>query len=279
MDQVIEKYLDIRIPWEVCRETLVKVPCLLCGAEGQAIGSVVLNDVESKVRRCEGDGLMWLSPRPDAGFYDDLYGKHFYSSTCSEQYGYAQVHEEQRRREKAVKNWDDIERATLQPLRRERFLEIGCSTGEMLDEAVKRGWKEVVGNELSGVAAEQCVKKGHRVVQGDFSLIDASSPFNLIFADNVIEHLMDPLSFARQMARLLSKNGVLCLRLPNTPPEGPRLKLIDHTFHFNPQSLAALLAKGGLHVENVIDSGLYRGSEGKTILNMTVFSTLSTQGA
>jgi len=268
----MEQLLDIQIPWEVRAGTLEEVPCLLCGGKGIPVGSVVINAVESAVRRCAQDGLMWLSPRPDNAFYDELYGKHFYSSVCPEQYGYAQVHEEERRREKAKKNWDDIERAAPRALHRTGFLEIGCSTGEMLDEAVKRGWQTVVGNELSAVAADRCAQKGHRVIQGDYSLIEISSPFDLIFADNVIEHLKDPLSFARKMSSLLAKDGILCLRLPNTPREGPRLKLIDHTFHFNPTSLGALLLKGGLEVEKVIDSGVYRGTEGKTILNMTVFS-------
>jgi SAM-dependent methyltransferase len=269
---MMEQLLDIQIPWDVRATTLETVPCILCGAAGAPLGVVRLNGVESKVQRCSSDGLMWLSPRPDARFYDDLYRKHFYSSICSEQYGYAQVHEEERRRDKAVKNWDDIERATPRPLNRRRFLEIGCSTGEMLDEAVKRGWQEVVGNELSPVAAEQCEKKGHQVLRGDYSRLDASKPYDLLFADNVIEHLMDPLSFARAMGGLLATDGVLCLRLPNTPPEGPRLKLIDHTYHFNPASLTALLAKAGLHVERVIDSGIFRGTAGRTILNMTVFA-------
>jgi len=267
----VENLLDIQIPWSIREETLHEIPCLLCGGPGVPLGSVVINGVETGVRRCGEDGLMWLSPRPDPAFYAEMYGRHFYSSVCPEQYGYACIQEEERRREKAVKNWDDIERATPRPLNPESFLEIGCSTGEMLDEAAKRGWRSLVGNELSGEAARLCAQKGHRVILGDCLVMKAETPFDLIFADNVIEHLMDPLAFARKMSSLLAGDGVLCLRLPNTPPEGPRLKLIDHTFHFNPSSLAALLRKAGLEVEKVMDSGLFHGSGGKSILNMTVF--------
>jgi SAM-dependent methyltransferase len=244
---------------------------LLCGGPGAPMGYVVINGIETGVRQCSEDGLIWLSPRPDAEFYAEMYEKHFYSSVCSEQYGYASIEEAKRRREKAVLNWDDIERSTPRPLNRNTFLEIGCATGEMLDEAVKRGWRSVVGNELSGEAARICAQKGHRVILGDCLFVENETPFELIFADNVIEHLMDPLAFLGKMASLLAKDGILCLRLPNTPRQGPRLKLIDHTFHFNPDSLRALLRKAGLEVEKIIDSGTFYGTDGKTILNMTVF--------
>lgn len=267
----MESLLEIQIPWAIREKTLKEISCLLCGGPGVPLGSVVINGIETGVRRCGEDGLMWLSPRPDAEFYAEMYEKHFYSSVCSEQYGYAVIEEEKRRWEKAVKNWDDIELATPRPLSRETFLEVGCSTGEMLDEAAKRGWRFLVGNELSGEAAKLCAQKGHRVILGDCLLMESETPFELIFADNVIEHLMDPLAFVRKMSSLLAKDGILCLRLPNTPREGPRLKLIDHTFHFNPASLGALLRKAGLEVVKVIDSGIFSGTEGKSILNMTVF--------
>ena len=131
------------------------------------------------------------------------------------------------------------------------------------------------GNELNREAASRCRELGYNVFEGDYSEIETDSPFELIFADNVIEHLMDPLDFASKMFKLLRKDGVLCLRLPNTPKTGPRLKLIDHTYHFNPKSLDLLLNKSNLKIVKVIDSGIYYGSKGNIIQNMTVFCSKS----
>ena len=124
----MEQFINLTIPWNVNPEKLKKVFCLICGAEGHKIGDVVINQIELGIHRCLDDDLMWLSPRPDASFYDQLYNKYFYSSTCPEQYGYANIHEEERRQEKARLNWNDIEQESPFPLKKENFLEIGSAT-------------------------------------------------------------------------------------------------------------------------------------------------------
>lgn len=263
--------LEIGLPWGFNPTLLRDIPCLICGSKGRKIGSAIVNNIALGIKRCNNDELMWLSPRPPQSFYDELYGKHFYNSICSEQYGYSTIHDESRRKEKAKLNWDDIERESPIKLRADSFLEIGSATGEMLGEAIARGWKRVWGNELSGEATKRCRELGYNVIEGGYSQINTASPSELIFADNVIEHLMDPLDFVNKMSQLLKKEGMLCLRLPNTPRTGPRLKLIDHTYHFNPKSLALLLHKSNLKIVKVIDSGIYYGSKGNIIQNMTVF--------
>lgn len=265
-----EKRLEINLPWRFDSTLVRDIPCLICGRKGRKIGPVIVNNVALGIKRCSNDELMWLSPRPPQSFYDELYGKHFYNSICPEQYGYSTIDDESRRREKAKLNWNDIERESPVKLRTHSFLEIGCATGEMLGEAISRGWKKVWGNELSGEAASRCRELGYNVIEGDYSEIKTAS-FELIFADNVIEHLMNPQDFVNKMSRLLRKDGMLCLRLPNTPSAGPSLKLIDHTYHFNPKSLDLLLHKSRLKIVKVIDSGIYYGSKGNSIQNMTAF--------
>lgn len=266
-----ESFLEIEIPWNADASRLQRIQCIICGGTGEKIGRININGVELGIQKCRSDDCMWLSPRPDPAFYHALYNMHFYNSTCPEQYGYAQVIEPERRAEKARLNWNDIERACPVTLNKNTFLEVGCATGEMLGEASRRGWKHIYGNELNETAADVCRKSGYNVITGDFAEIPSSPLFDLIFADNVIEHLMDPADFIRRMSNLMCKDGVLCLRLPNTPDSGPRLKLIDHTYHFNARSLHALMRKCCMKIATMIDSGIYRGTAGKTILNMTVF--------
>ena len=263
--------LIIELPWELSPRNLKEISCLICGGKGQKVGSVIVNKALLGIHKCSNDELMWLTPRPDQSFYDQMYGKFFYTSTCPEQYGYASVEEESRRKEKAVLNWKDIECESPVTLNMGSFLEIGCATGEMLGEAISRGWRSVWGNELSGAAVQKCREKDYNMYEGSCLEIEVKTPFDLIFADNVIEHLTDCREFLYKMEKLLSPDGMLCLRLPNTPPTGPELKLIDHTYHFNPRSLGLLLNTCGLTIAKVIDSGIFHGSEGKRIKNMTLF--------
>ncbi len=268
---MISVLLDINLPWELSPSLLQNISCLICGKEGQILSSIIVNGIKLNIRKCNEDELMWLSPRPDSAFYTEMYEKYFYNSTYPDQYGYGNLTDENRRKEKAKLNWDDIENESPIKFNKTSFLEIGSATGEMLEEATYREWQSVWGNELNGQAARRCQELGYNVFEGDYNYIKTDIRFELIFADNVIEHLMDPLDFVYKMSDLLIPQGMLCLRLPNTPDVGPRLKLIDHTYHFNPKSFELLLSKTDLKLTKVMESGLFHGIDGNTIKNMTVF--------
>jgi 2-polyprenyl-3-methyl-5-hydroxy-6-metoxy-1,4-benzoquinol methylase len=265
--------LQTELPLDVSRTKLSGVPCPICGRMTENHqGRVVLNSMELHLDYCIQDDLWRLNPRPDEAFYEVLYRTLFYHSPIPEQFGYASMESNgARRRDKAVLNWNDIE-SHCPDLRKGRFLEIGCATGEMLSEAAARGWEHAAGVEIEEECCAVARSQGldiHRASAEQLPQFERS--FDLIFADNVIEHLMDPKQAALNFSKLQGPGDYLVLRLPDTPPEGPTLKLIDHTFHFSRSSMTSLLDLCGYATTEIFHSGTYLGTNPEDrIDNMTV---------
>lgn len=245
----------------------------------QFLGKIEVNDNEWTIDYDSASDLWWVNPRPEPLFYEILYTKLFYSSPISEQFGYPTLEiDGLRRTEKAIKNWDDIER-NIHISNKESLLEIGCGSGEFLLEALRRGWKSVEGNELERTSADLAIAKGLKIDTGFFeSFISLTNQgFDLVFADNVIEHTMNPLEFLKKGFELTNRGGLLVLRLPDTQPFGPTLKLIDHTFHFTRKSIKTIVEMAGFEVQAIFYSGTYKGlkyyqDQTHRIENMTVIA-------
>jgi SAM-dependent methyltransferase len=268
--------LKFEMPIEMADIKLAAVACPICDENPQNYyGRILFNDTEWKIDYCTNCHLWWVNPRPEENFYNILYEKYFYKSPMPEQFGYASVEVDSgRRTEKAKKNWDDIE-PYIETVPHENFLEIGCATGELLIEAKARGWQRNIGVEIDVECAEIAKQRGLDVFVSTFENIhDFGGRFNLIFADNVFEHFLDPMLVVRQCYAIQEPNGCLILRLPDTGKEGPRLKLIDHTFHFTRTSITKILQKSGYHVNEIFHSGTYHSSDKQNkIENMTVVAT------
>lgn len=244
---------------------------------GKYFGSIEVNNLSWNLQYDSETDLWWVNPRPNAEFYEILYTKLFYSSSLPEQFGYATLETDgERRTAKALKNWEDIEK-NAEILSKNSLLEIGCGSGEFLISAKNNGWETVVGNELEKSSAEIALSKGLKIDTGFFENMQSTQKFDMIFADNVIEHTMNPLDFLQKCFELTEKNGLMVLRLPDTQSFGPTLKLIDHTFHFSRKSIGLFAEKAGFKVENIFYSGTYKGTKYdldnmQRIENMTVIA-------
>lgn len=133
-----------------------------------------------------------------------------------------------------------------------RLLDVGCGSGVYLDAFRKLGW-DAYGVELSPEAAEQARRSlGLKVFTG--VLEDAKFPngcFDVVTLIHVLEHLRDPVGTLREVSRILKKDGLLLMALPNLrslaawifrsrwfPLDVPR-----HLYHFSPTSLRRLLTR------------------------------------
>ena len=134
------------------------------------------------------------------------------------------------------KNWDDR-------LFRDRILSaIGRGRqADVLDLGAGAGIVEQMN--LRGIARRVCgVDPDPRVTANPFldegrvsygeSVPYADESFDLIFADNVLEHLPDPLAVFREIRRLLRPGGVFLAKTPNTRHYMPFIaRLTPHAFH------------------------------------------------
>ncbi len=142
-----------------------------------------------------------------------------------------------------------------------RILDIGCSYGFFVEEALGRGW-DAFGCEINPVTGGYSRGRlGERVHIGGPETIPFSGPgFDAIVMWDVIEHQPDPLGFLRMARKYLKPGGLVCLQVPNFGGYISGLKKEkwdwltpgDHLYFFTTDTLARLAGRAGLrqaHVE------------------------------
>ncbi|MFI5341332.1 MAG: class I SAM-dependent methyltransferase [Candidatus Methylomirabilales bacterium] len=146
-----------------------------------------------------------------------------------------------------------------------KLLDVGCGAGEFSARFRAIGWK-VFGLELIETQAARASALGIRTVAADVSggLPYASEEFDLVFAGEVIEHLLDTDGFLAEAHRVLKPAGVLVVTTPNLASLENRLRLLwgfypewvdyrlgssGHVRAYTPRVLRAQLAGHGFRVE------------------------------
>ena len=96
------------------------------------------------------------------------------------------------------------------------LLDIGCGTGDFLCEAAAAGYT-VTGVEFSQTSAATAASRvPGRIING--SIDDAAFPdatFDVVANSDVIEHVRDPLAFAKEIRRILKPGGVALISTPD----------------------------------------------------------------
>lgn len=141
-----------------------------------------------------------------------------------------------------------------------RSLEIGCASGSDLRRLVDLGWC-ATGIEPHHQAAERARRwSGARVLEASFPAKGLrSGSFDLIVAQQVLEHLNDPMRAGREMARLLRPGGLAYITVPNSESWGAKTfgaewvgwDVPRHRTHFTKESLARWSRDSGLAVERM----------------------------
>uniref|UniRef100_A0A6H1ZU25 Putative methyltransferase n=1 Tax=viral metagenome TaxID=1070528 RepID=A0A6H1ZU25_9ZZZZ len=143
-----------------------------------------------------------------------------------------------------------------------KMLDVGCSFGKYIKDMRDYGGFSVTGVELN---EEMCKigreKFGLDIRQGDLlkQNFDNSS-FDIVIMSHIIEHLYNPRETVEEVYRILSSNGLVLIRTPNTatleikifgkywfPFDAPR-----HIVLFNEKNLRLLLSQFGFTTRKVI---------------------------
>jgi ubiquinone/menaquinone biosynthesis C-methylase UbiE len=98
------------------------------------------------------------------------------------------------------------------------FLDLGCREGDKtIAMANSIGTKKIIGVDYTHQELLKASRRGIRPFRSDFNyalpLCDNSVDF--VLASNVIEHLYNPLTFVREINRVLKPKGILVLDTPN----------------------------------------------------------------
>jgi SAM-dependent methyltransferase len=108
-----------------------------------------------------------------------------------------------------------FELETLASLPRRELLDIGCGSGTTLKLGTLLGWK-ATGLELDLAAVLAARREGLDILHGSYRLLsDFPESFDCVVCSHVIEHVHDPQSLLRLMARTLKVGGVAIISCPN----------------------------------------------------------------
>ncbi|MEX2681006.1 MAG: class I SAM-dependent methyltransferase [Candidatus Sigynarchaeota archaeon] len=97
------------------------------------------------------------------------------------------------------------------------FLDVGCGDGTFCSLA-KKTYAHVVGIDISEVAIELAKKKfdiDAKIMDLNTRLDFKDDEFDTISCLDVIEHVFDPHHLVAEISRILRKNGLLILSVPN----------------------------------------------------------------
>ncbi len=148
----------------------------------------------------------------------------------------------------------------------DRILEIGCATGTFIESLNAR---ERWGVEPHEGAARQARDRGVTVLTGTYEQVENSIPdgyFDLIVANDVIEHMTDHEDFLLRVRKKLSPQGRLVASVPNIRHISTLLRLLvlkdwqyrddgvldrTHLRFFTRRSLARSLRATGYEIERI----------------------------
>ena len=259
--QLIEKRTHpidelVRVHGRVPDDLLIPRACPTCGA---ATAELELEKDHMRIVRCGVCDLVYVNPTFDEAHYMSVYASAEYQDIV---------------RDLGIKSHEyrvarfGVERVGLMkrhlPEAHPRYLDVGCSTGFVVEAARDAGW-EAVGLDLNPSATE--FGRGRGLDVRTVALEDAgftAGAFDAVSLFDVLEHLLDPIRTLRACARLLRPGGIVFLYVPNYDSASRLLMGRDahfiwpthHLNYYTPVTISDLLQREGLATEYVATEGL-----------------------
>ena len=142
-----------------------------------------------------------------------------------------------------------------------KMLDVGCSTGNMIDFARSNGWS-VCGIEPNMKSVRECRKKGLKVSEKPFGEgVYPDNYFDWIHMGDVIEHVKNPIGMLRIANIKLKKDGILTLSTPDISKWLTRkfqIKPDEHIFYFDKKTISKALVKCGFRIVIIRNYAPYR---------------------
>jgi SAM-dependent methyltransferase len=100
-----------------------------------------------------------------------------------------------------------------------RVLEVGPGRGLFAEMARAAGWRMTL-IEADPGNASFLQHQGHAVIRGQFDQslpeeLGVKGPFDAVYANHVLEHVVDPVAFVRNAKAVLTPSGVALVEVPN----------------------------------------------------------------
>ncbi len=139
-----------------------------------------------------------------------------------------------------------------------KLLDVGCNIGLFLVTAKEEGF-EATGIELNKECADYGVKNFELDIVNDYleNRGFQDGTFDIVTMFDVLEHIPDMRNALGEVRRVLKKDGLLVVQLPNLDSIMARitgsnwvwLTTPDHLYHFNPKNLSEFLLSNGFRIK------------------------------
>jgi len=210
--------------------------------------------------RCKKCDLVYTNPIFDEGHYKETYRSSEYQEIVKD----LGESSHEYRLERFGNERISIMKNLLPSGKVIKYLDIGCSTGFVVEAAVKSGWK-ATGIDLNPSAIEFGLSRGLDLI--NCSLEDTTFPrnsFDAISLFDVIEHVTNPRDILRQATDLLKPGGIVFLYVPNYDSAsrilmGREAHFIWPTHHLNyytPKTISDLIESEDLKINYLATEGL-----------------------
>ena len=230
------------------------VICDLCEQNNTEI--IQKAEAPFQIVRCKECGLVYVDPQPAREFMSVHYNEDYYKEWIETQM------------ERRIPMWRKRLKGLLKYKKNGRLLDVGFGCGTFLKLAKERGF-DVRGTEISEYACQYVKDKlGLDVFYGD--LKKARFPeesFDVVTVWHTLEHLPSPSKTLEEIHRILRKDGLLVVAVPNLNnfitrilyflARWRKLKFFSvkakelHLYHFSTLTLTAILEKTGFQVKKI----------------------------
>lgn len=164
--------------------------------------------------------------------------------------------------------FDEIEKNNIK-LKDKKILDIGCSRGFLEKKLIEKGFSNIEAWDYEDLRSDDNIyrdKWEYKIVNAEDEWPDKSKKFDIIFALEIIEHLIDTDKFIKQCKSKLNQNGFLIISTPNIASLRSRIRLlfgkypcameyrnIDHHVRmYTVPTLKSHLAEYGFYVKSCI---------------------------
>ncbi|MCM8787049.1 MAG: glycosyltransferase [Candidatus Omnitrophica bacterium] len=186
---------------EILNKNIIKVDCDFCKSNYAKLLDREDNFFLVECIRCN---LIHIAPKPTFNFLKSNYGKNYYQSWERQQ---ANI-----RKKIFLNRFKKIEKYK----KIGNILDIGAGLAEFLAIAKQKGW-QVWGTEISEYAAS-FAKENFKIDIFCGSLEEANCKdnfFDVVTLWHVLEHIGEPIKYLKEIKRILKKDGLLVIALPN----------------------------------------------------------------